>query len=432
MSAVMGSYSYEMDASYAADFSRDREQMTKRSRHPEYRRKGSAPTRVSGMHCRRNKRWTWGSGRGARMANLRAFAGCLAVAIAAMASDAFAVTFSWSTITAGSNAAYSGNGNFPSGVGSVSYGYRMSDYETTRAQYVDFLNAVATSTSAPGYVQALYTGTAGTVSGVTRTLVGGAYQYSSTTGSLPVGNLSWTAAARFVNWLNNGEVSTTNTATLDTVLNSGAYTLTTSNTGMAPVARSVSTTPGSTPKYWLPSADEWYKAAFYDPNNTTWNNYQTNVSGTVPPTAANGIASSGTNVANYRTSGSIVSQALPVGSFPNTKSPYGLYDMLGNVTEMTDTGNGTGWYSVSGNYNITAANIPGWSITNQGRIGSVVYLTQQSITNGFRVAGVAAVPEPETITLAAFGIVGLCGANWLKRRRKPAALPAPGDEALAA
>jgi hypothetical protein len=137
-------------------------------------------------------------------------------------------------------------------------------------------------------------------------------------------------------------------------------------------------------------------------------------------------------VANYRTNNTIVSQALPVGSFPNTKSPYGLYDMLGNVTEMTDTGNGTGWYSVSGNYNITAANIPGWSITNQGRIGSVVYLTQQSITNGFRVAGVAAVPEPETITLAAFGIVGLCGANWLKRRRKPVALPAPGDEALAA
>ena len=66
MSAAVDTYRDEMEATYAVDFSRDREPTKARSRFPEYRRRGGAPTRVSGMHCRRNKRWTWGSGRGAR------------------------------------------------------------------------------------------------------------------------------------------------------------------------------------------------------------------------------------------------------------------------------------------------------------------------------------------------------------------------------
>jgi hypothetical protein len=95
MSAGLGIYHDETEVSYAVDFGRDREPTQKRSRHPEYRRKGSGPTRVSGMHCRRNKRWTWGSGRGARMQNARAFAGCLAFAVASLAANAFGVTISY-------------------------------------------------------------------------------------------------------------------------------------------------------------------------------------------------------------------------------------------------------------------------------------------------------------------------------------------------
>ena len=139
MSTVQGSYTYEMDASYAADFGRDREpvKMKTRSRHPEYRRKGSAPTRVNGMHCRRNKRWSWGSGRGARMANLRAFAGCLAVAVAALASSAWAVTIDLVTIGDPGNTAQG-----TSGLGAVSGTFSMARTETTNAQYVEFLNKV--------------------------------------------------------------------------------------------------------------------------------------------------------------------------------------------------------------------------------------------------------------------------------------------------
>jgi hypothetical protein len=69
---------------------------------------------------------------------------------------------------------------------------------------------------------------------------------------------------------------------------------------------------------------------------------------------------------------------------------------------------------MSGGFATSSAAISGWNINNRR------FITDIGTANGFRVAGIAAVPEPETITLAAFGVVGLCGANWLKRRRASA------------
>lgn len=411
MSAVLDSYTYEMDASYAADYGRDREPIKTKSRHPEYRRKGSAPSRVSGMHCRRQKRWTWGAGRGARMANLRAFAGCLAIAIAAAASSAQAVNFNWGTTVSGSNAAYT-SGSWASvsgGIGSVNYTYRVATTETTRGQYAEFLNAVARSSTAPSYVLSLWSGTS---TGITRTLASGTYTYSTTTPTLPVSSVTWTSAARFVNWLNNGQVATSNTTTLNTALNTGAYTLATSSTGSTVVNRTAGyTTAGSTDKFFLPSANEWVKAAFYNPGSATWNTWQNGSSST--PFQVTSTSTTNLSSANAGVYGSPAPRA--VGSIVNSKSPYGLYDMLGNITEMTDTANGLSQYfAASGSYLISSSGISAWNINSNQ------YLSATAASIGFRVAGIAAVPEPETITLAAFGVVGLCGANWLKRRRASA------------
>ena len=423
MSAALGSYTYEMDASYAADFGRDREQIKKRSRHPEYRRKGSAPARVGGMHCRRNKRWTWGSGRGARMATLRAFAGCLAVAIAALASNASAVTFNWGTSVTGTNAAYTSGtwATVAGGVGSVNYDYRVSKTETTRGQYAEFLNAVATSTSAPSYVQTLWSSTS--TFGITRTVVGGSYSYAAAAPNLPVANVTWTSAARFVNWLNNGQVITSNTTTLNTILNSGAYTISSGTSGNTIVARNAGyTTSGTSDKFFLPSANEWVKAAFYNPNTATYNTWQTNTSGTATPLAVTSSTSTNISSANAGVYGMAAGTTpLAVGSVTNTVSPYGLFDMLGNVAEMTDTGNASNqWFGASGSYLIAASGISAWNINSRQ------FLATSADTIGFRVAGIAAtpVPEPETIVLAAFGVMGLCGSTWLRRRRRQAASPA--------
>lgn len=427
MSAVMGSYNNEMDASYAADFSRDREPLKKRSRHPEYRRKGSAPTRVNGMHCRRNKRWTWGSGRGARMSNLRAFASCVAVAIAAMASQvAFAqVSFNLVNINGVGNP---DNPVSPGGtLGGVNYLYRMADKEVTNAQYAQFLNSVdPTGTNSLNLWNSNMQSNSG--GGINRDLaasVGSRYAVKTSTpsgtlvpsgqsyASMPVNFVNWFSAARFVNWLNAGQ------PTNSTAMNSGVYTVNSSTSG-AIVSRSITNSFANT--YVLPSQDEWYKAAFFV-SGSTYRSFATG-SNTAPSLTTT------FTIPNAGNGGNVSAIPVNVGSYTNaSQSAWGMYDMFGNVGEMTDTtltAGSTSYVWVGGGFGASTA---GWSATAavQTRLG-----TSADISNGFRVAQVAAVPEPETITLASFGIVGLCGANWLKRRRKAVARPAPAAELIAA
>jgi len=57
-----------------------------------------------GMHCRSNKSHTWGTGAGARLANLRAFAGAVALVLFALLSPASADNFTWQQVGSIGNA----------------------------------------------------------------------------------------------------------------------------------------------------------------------------------------------------------------------------------------------------------------------------------------------------------------------------------------
>jgi len=406
MNAVVDTYRDDADVSYAVDFGRDREPSSKRSRHPEYRRTGNAPTRVNGMHCRRSKRWTWGSGRGARMLNMRAFASCVAFAVMSATTVAFGVTIDYATV---GNPGNSANTN---GWGAVSDVFKISKYETTNTQYAEFLNKVDASGTNPNSVYNAQMGsdnlggitfTSGAPNGSKYSVKAGAptgAPGSTSYAQMPVLFTTWFSAARFANWLQNGQQ--TSAASMET----GAYTLNNQTSG-AIVARN----PGATDV--LPSRDEWYKAGFY--NGSSYTAYPTN-SGTAPTNTVTNVTLA--NVANYGATATPTVSPINVGSYVNTTSAYGAFDMYGNASEYTDTA-GTdadaGRPQVfSGSWATTLAQTTNWNAT-----ASAIFRNSTTATGqvGFRVA---AVPEPATIALASVGLGALAGLDWMKRRKKKA------------
>ncbi len=297
-----------------------------------------------------------------------------------------------------------GNANDYTGYGSVSYAYNIGKYEVTNAQYAAFLNAKAASDPL-----ALYNTNMGSIAfgGITRSGVSGGYTYATKTNMAdkPVVFVSWYDSIRFANWLNNGQGSG------DT--ETGAYTL----LGGTPTpSNGLSITRNLGATWFLPSEDEWYKAAYYQPAaqggdaDNYWR-YPT-ASNTIPTIAtANSvgdISNPGSNVANFNGGADwngLDSNVTTVGSAgPLSESFYGTSDQGGNVWEWNEAllfesfrglRGGSFDYVVSGlaSSQRTFLNHP----------------TYQYFNVGFRVASI---PEPNTAVL---GIVG-CALMWVLRK----------------
>ena len=414
MSAAVETYRDEMEATYSVDCSRSHEPIKSRHRHPEYRRTGGAPTRVSGMHCRRSKRWTWGSGRSARMLNMRAFAGAVALAVAGVASTVLGVTIDMQTIGNHGNAPYLFNG-----LGGVNYTYDIGTYETTNAQYVDFLNAVGQSNPNGIYSASMGTNTNG---GIVQSGSPGSYTYSVKTGTNPQGAsygtapvmlVNWFSAARFVNWLTNWQQTG---APGVNSLETGSYTLSNATSGTLPTRN-----PGAT--YVLPSMDEWFKAAFHNASGLSSVDYNLWGTGTSTQPTANVTNPLLANVANYGKTVTPTLGPLDVGAYANSLSSYGLYATMGNAAEITQTINpssDTMYQAMSGSWSTNPGNILAFNAILGGGSGTFVNGTAATAQIGFRVA---AVPEPGSIALAGAGAAGLAGLQW-SRRRKAKALKA--------
>ncbi len=388
----------------AVGFGRTREPMMGKKKRPDYRRQGSAPQN-SGMCRRSNKKWTWGVGRSARMLDARGqgFAGCIALLLALAASVASAapvVTLDLGLIGNPGNSTKAGNG-----FGTVGTYYQMAKTETTNSQYVAFLNnSAAGKTNLLGVFSGSSAGNA--AYRIQQSGTFGNYTYSlksADSGDKPVNFVSWWSAARFANWLSNGADLAASTET-------GSYTLNSGTSGPL-VARN------SGAIYYLPSADEWTKAAYY---NATANNYYRFASVSSTNAALNGTLPAAGNLSTDPTAfaatwNAVSAGVTPVGYFSTVTSPYGMYDMVGNVNEMTDTANSanTSQYALfSGSYASTQMQI---EMFDSLTAPSFVNGTTENAPRGFRIA---AVPEPSTLVLASIGLmVGLVGwSGWLKRR----------------
>lgn len=271
----------------------------------------------------------------------------------------------------------------PNPAGSVGYTYQMGKFEVSRDMITKFNASQALQIS-------LADMTSWGGNGVNR----------------PATGFSWNEAARFVNWLNT---STGNAA---------AYKFTSSgvNDNIALWTSGDAGYDASNPyrnslaKYVLPSYNEWYKAAYYDPDTSSYFDYPTG-SNTAPIAVASGTSA---NTAVYnQSSPANVDQAGGL-------SPYGVMGLGGNVTEYEESSKDLANSSNSSVRGVRGGEWDGLSVylSSWARYGvnpSVDYRYR-----GFRVASLASsaapVPEPSMMVMATLlGLGGYIGKRRMKK-----------------
>lgn len=240
------------------------------------------------------------------------FAAAFAFAFAAPATAA--VEIDWVPVSgAGNDCVEQSNGCF----GGVDYLYDISVYEITNEQYAEFLNAVAAADPNGLYKSNMSNSEDG---GINRSGSSGSYAYTvkSNAGDRPVVFVNWYSTLRFANWLHNGMPEGAQDAA---TTEDGAYTFT-GATAVGP------RNPGA--RIVLTNEDEWYKAAYYDPEGDDYFGYPTGVNST---TKCSGPGGDDGNAANCNF---VVDRSEDVGSYVLSESPNGTYDQGGNAAEWLE------------------------------------------------------------------------------------------------
>jgi sulfatase modifying factor 1 len=228
----------------------------------------------------------------------------------------------------------------------------------------------------------------------------------------PATSVSWNEAARFVNWLNTSQghspaykfavqpggvgYSANANIQLWTVSDGAAY-------NAANPYRNANAV------YFLPSENEWYKAAYYDPNKPGGAGYWDYPTGSdTAPTATSGSTTAGTAV-YLQALGDDPADITLAGGL----SPYGTMGQGGNIHELLeDAFDGVNdtvseYRNIRGGFWGDSSGLFLESATGEAQISPGF----ESFGAGFRVA---AVPEP----LESAGVIGVAAlgiAFWRRR-----------------
>ena len=289
------------------------------------------------------------------------------------------------------------------GYGSVGYDYQISKYEVTINQYTAFLNAVAVTDTYNLYNT--FMGSKDNIKGIERSGTDGSYSYSviAESGNRPITYVDWFDAARFSNWLTNGQVTGAQDAS---TTETGSYTLNGATSGIIVAGDG---------DYRMPTVDEWYKAAFYDPTkgkaddgDNYWD-YAMRLDNLVDnSTSANykdGDYAT-TQSPNYSQS---INYLTDVGSYSDQDSYYGTFDQSGNVNEWTHSSDGELRIRRGGGWGSSYIHLRE-SLLSDSFFDFEATLEAPDV--GFRLA-TTAVPEPSSLALFALG-----GVAVLMRRKR--------------
>jgi len=243
--------------------------------------------------------------------------------------------------------------------------YRMGTYEITNDQWTKFKNEYGTVYGNPTYAydeDPYWTGT-----------------------NVPTNNASWYEAAQFVNWLNTSsghQAAYKFSGTQGT----GNYTLEVWQSGDTGYDAS-NPYRNSNAYYFLPTEDEWVKAAYW--NGTNLQTYAT--PGDVIP-----VAGSDTN---YDLA---IGEPWDVGD--GTEELNGTFDMMGNVWEWMESPYNSGDYLSGSDRGIRGGSYGLYDYFLRSSVRNIGYPRYEDYNIGFRVASV---PEPATISLLALGTLAL-------------------------
>jgi sulfatase modifying factor 1 len=274
--------------------------------------------------------------------------------------------------------------------GQVNYSYKMGKYEVSRGM-VNYANSLG---------------------GLGITL-GDLSGFGGNSDLKPANQISWNEAARFVNWLNISRgfspayKFSTQPGDAGYAVNSGFQNWNPSDNGY----NSSNPYRNSNAAFFLPTIDEWYKSAFFNPNNNTYSDYPTKSN--TAPTAVSG----GTSGAVY-SGPDFLGQDGPANiDNAGGLSWFGTMAQGGNVWEWQESTNQyfDGGY---GEGDFRAVRGGGWAssasqLASTGASGSLSNAPNDD-DEGFFGFRVAMVPEPSSLSLLlAGGAVLMAG-----RRRK--------------
>ena len=267
------------------------------------------------------------------------------------------------------------NTNSSLGYGAVPYAYRMGKYEISQLQV-----------------------TKATLLGMANVSAG------AWSNNRPAGSVNWYEAAAFVNFLNT---NSGRTAAYNLAWSGSAWSMTLQAASNAWTLGGTNLYRNKNSFYFLPSEDEWFKSAYYNPSNSTYYTYPLG-SNSAPTVIGNGGGTTAGTAVYAQT-------IFPAGPAEVERAggltPYGVMGGAANVWDWVESSFDGANTNASANRTFRGGAYAQQSPLILSSYRQSVAPTIGNTDMGFRVASV---PEPSTYALFLLG----AGAAYFWQRRK--------------